>query len=103
MDFTDEQLHRYARHIVLPEVGGIGQAKLLEARALALRDGDTEKATRIRNSERYLFREDLSRWIPIFCDKVREATQRPLYSELARLTGDLLDAEGARFGEAGVA
>lgn len=34
MDFTDEQLHRYARHIVLPEVGGLGQEKLLNARVL---------------------------------------------------------------------
>jgi adenylyltransferase/sulfurtransferase len=39
MDFTDEQLHRYARHIVLPEVGGIGQAKLLEARVLVVGAG----------------------------------------------------------------
>ena len=39
MDFTDEQLHRYARHIVLPEVGGIGQAKLLDARVLVVGAG----------------------------------------------------------------
>ena len=39
MDFTDEQLHRYARHIVLPEVGGIGQAKLLESRVLVIGAG----------------------------------------------------------------
>ena len=28
MDFTDDQLLRYSRHILLPEVGGKGQAKL---------------------------------------------------------------------------
>lgn len=39
MDFTEDQLHRYARHIVLPEVGGIGQAKLLEARVLVVGAG----------------------------------------------------------------
>ncbi len=39
MEFTDEQLHRYARHIVLPEVGGIGQAKLLDARVLVVGAG----------------------------------------------------------------
>ena len=39
MDFTDEQLQRYARHIVLPEVGGIGQAKLLDARVLIIGAG----------------------------------------------------------------
>ena len=39
MEFTDEQLHRYARHIVLPEVGGIGQAKLLEASVLVVGAG----------------------------------------------------------------
>jgi adenylyltransferase/sulfurtransferase len=31
IDFSDEQLDRYARHIVLKEVGGAGQAKLAEA------------------------------------------------------------------------
>src|SRR5262245_22323783 len=28
---TDEQVRRYARHILLPDVGGTGQARLLEA------------------------------------------------------------------------
>ena len=31
MSFTDEQLERYARHIVLKEIGGEGQRKLREA------------------------------------------------------------------------
>ncbi|MBK20609.1 MAG: adenylyltransferase [Rhodospirillaceae bacterium] len=39
MEFTDDQLHRYARHIVLPEVGGIGQEKLLKARVLVIGAG----------------------------------------------------------------
>ncbi len=32
MDFTDEQIDRYSRHIILQEVGGEGQAKLLNAK-----------------------------------------------------------------------
>lgn len=39
MDFTEDQLHRYARHIVLPEVGGVGQTKLLESRVLVVGAG----------------------------------------------------------------
>ena len=39
MDFTEEQLQRYARHIVLPEVGGIGQEKLLNAKVLVVGAG----------------------------------------------------------------
>ncbi|CAA7615349.1 putative adenylyltransferase HVO_0558 [Candidatus Terasakiella magnetica] len=39
MDFTEEQIHRYARHIILPEVGGIGQEKLLGASALVIGAG----------------------------------------------------------------
>ena len=38
-DFTDEQVHRYARHIILPEVGGIGQRKLLDASVLIVGAG----------------------------------------------------------------
>jgi adenylyltransferase/sulfurtransferase len=32
MTLTDTQLDRYARHIILPEIGGAGQVRLLEAR-----------------------------------------------------------------------
>src|SRR6202795_1865740 len=39
MPLTDEQLERYARHIVLREVGGPAQAKLLAARVLVVGAG----------------------------------------------------------------
>lgn len=39
MDFSDEQLQRYARHIVLPEVGGIGQKMLLSGKVLVIGAG----------------------------------------------------------------
>src|SRR5262245_4873915 len=37
--FTQEQLTRYARHFTLPEVGEIGQAKLLEGKVLCIGAG----------------------------------------------------------------
>ena len=37
--FTEEQIQRYARHIVLPQVGGIGQQRLLEASVLVIGAG----------------------------------------------------------------
>lgn len=39
MSLSDEQLERYARHIVLKEVGGEGQRKLLAARVLVIGAG----------------------------------------------------------------
>jgi len=39
MDFTDEQIERYSRHIMLPEVGGVGQIKMLEAKVLLIGAG----------------------------------------------------------------
>jgi len=39
IEFTDEQIERYSRHIMLPEVGGSGQQKMLEARVLLLGAG----------------------------------------------------------------
>ena len=39
MDFRDDQIHRYARHILLQEVGGVGQEKLLNAKALVVGAG----------------------------------------------------------------
>ncbi len=39
MDFTEEQLERYSRHIILPEIGGVGQAKLLKSKVFVLGAG----------------------------------------------------------------
>jgi adenylyltransferase/sulfurtransferase len=39
MEFSEEQIERYARHIILPEVGGEGQAKLLQSRVLVIGAG----------------------------------------------------------------
>ena len=37
--FSEEQIRRYSRHIILPEVGGKGQRKLLNARVLLVGAG----------------------------------------------------------------
>lgn len=39
MDFTEEQIKRYARHIILPEVGGEGQIRLLSSKVLLIGAG----------------------------------------------------------------
>lgn len=39
MDFTDEQLERYARHIILRDVGGAGQMALMKAKVLVVGAG----------------------------------------------------------------
>ncbi len=39
MDFTEEQIERYSRHIILPEVGGKGQEKLLGSKVFVLGAG----------------------------------------------------------------
>jgi len=39
MDFSPEEIERYARHLVLPEVGGPGQQKLKRARVLVIGAG----------------------------------------------------------------
>jgi adenylyltransferase/sulfurtransferase len=39
LDFRDDQIHRYARHILLQEVGGVGQEKLLAAKVLVIGAG----------------------------------------------------------------
>lgn len=39
MEFTEEQVHRYSRHIILREVGGKGQKKLLQAKVFIVGAG----------------------------------------------------------------
>ena len=38
-NFSNEQIERYSRHIILKEVGGMGQTKLLESRVLLIGAG----------------------------------------------------------------
>src|SRR5690242_21453500 len=39
LDFTEDEIQRYSRHILLQEVGGTGQAKLKAARVLVVGAG----------------------------------------------------------------
>ena len=39
MSFDESQIERYARHIILPEVGGQGQARLLDSKVLVVGAG----------------------------------------------------------------
>jgi len=39
MALTDDQLERYARHILLPEIGGAGQAQIMNAKVLVVGAG----------------------------------------------------------------
>ncbi len=39
LDFSEDEISRYARHILLDEVGGVGQAKLRQARVLIVGAG----------------------------------------------------------------
>ncbi len=39
MTFSEQQMLRYARHIVLPEIGGTGQSKLLQSKVLIVGAG----------------------------------------------------------------
>ena len=43
MSLSDEELERYARHIVLREIGGVGQAKIRAARVLIVGAGGLRK------------------------------------------------------------
>ncbi|HEX3350633.1 MAG TPA: molybdopterin-synthase adenylyltransferase MoeB [Acetobacteraceae bacterium] len=39
LDFSEDDIQRYSRHILLPEVGGTGQARLRDARVLVIGAG----------------------------------------------------------------
>jgi len=39
MKFTDKQIERYSRNIILPEIGGKGQEKLLQSKVLVIGSG----------------------------------------------------------------
>jgi adenylyltransferase/sulfurtransferase len=39
LEFTEEQIVRYSRHIILPEVGGLGQQKISQSKVLIIGTG----------------------------------------------------------------
>ena len=39
MDFTQEQIERYSRHIILKDIGGVGQSKILKSKVLIIGAG----------------------------------------------------------------
>ncbi|MCL5073046.1 MAG: molybdopterin-synthase adenylyltransferase MoeB [Actinobacteria bacterium] len=39
MDFTEEQIERYSRHIILKDIGGVGQGKILKSKVLIVGAG----------------------------------------------------------------
>ena len=51
MAFTDEQLERYSRHIILKEVGAKGQKKLLNAKVLIIGAGGLGLFSRVEQME----------------------------------------------------
>jgi len=79
-------------------------ALLVESELALHSSGDDDKVKRLNNSQRLLLEAQLTRWVPSFCDKVREAAELPFYGELARLTQDLvaLEADRHSVGKAGI-
>lgn len=65
--------------------------------------GDSEKTKRFLNSQRIFLTEQLSKWVPVFCDRVQEKSELPFYKEIARFTTDLLEMEKERLSPQGEA
>ena len=40
MDFTEAQIERYSRHIILKDIGGVGQSKILKSKVLIIGKGN---------------------------------------------------------------
>ena len=51
MAFTDDQLERYSRHLILKEIGVRGQKKLLAARVLVIGAGNAGTVAALRCQE----------------------------------------------------
>ena len=51
MSFSDDEVERYARHLVLREVGGPGQQRLKRARVLVIGAGNRDFRRRLNESE----------------------------------------------------
>ena len=51
MEFSETQIQRYARHIILKEVGGIGQKKLLNSKETIKLDELSNNSISVDNSK----------------------------------------------------
>jgi TorA maturation chaperone TorD len=66
--------------------------KEIEARE----SGGVKKTERLLNSQRIFLTQQLSKWVPLFCNKVQEKGELSFYKEIARFTTDLLETEKER-------
>lgn len=61
--------------------------------AQAWEEKDSEGAIYCIKMEKKFIEEHLTKWIPIFCDKVITGAELPFYKEMAKLTGQFLRFE----------
>ncbi len=61
----------------------------------AWRENDKDGALYCMKIEKKFVEEHLSRWIPIFCDKVIREAELPFYREMATLTKNFMEFEKA--------
>ena len=81
MDLTDEQIDRYARHIVLKEVGGAGQQALLAARVLIVGAGGLLYATNQKGTT-FVFKPNPQAYEQVAENKIGESSNAtPAISE----------------------
>ena len=60
--------------------------QVTQAGAEAFSEENMEKAQYMQSIAEQFLKDHLGRWIPLFCEKVREAAELPFYRELADLT-----------------
>lgn len=87
MSLTEAQIQRYSRHVLLPEVGGLGQKRLLESSALIVFTPEGEGAAAVAAA--YLVAGGLGGvgWCPVF------SGESPAPGSIAGLA-DLYDSAG---------
>jgi len=92
---TDEELERYARHIVLPEIGGVGQRRLKQARVLCIGAGALGAPVLL-----YLAAAGIG-WIGIVDDDVVSLSnlQRQIIHATQRVGGLKTDSAARRIGD----
>ncbi len=67
--------------------------QVTQREAQAWGEGDQEKARYCRKIEKKFLEQHLIKWIPEFCEKVKQEAELPFYRDMGALTKRFLELE----------
>jgi TorA maturation chaperone TorD len=64
--------------------------KLIDEEIISSKNGDAEAAKRARQIQKKFFEEHIGKWVPLFCEKIKEESSLRYFQDVADLTKNFI-------------